>query len=232
MDWAGNYPNVPNMEMLRHQPDYHRTMMAKWGVPVRLNTEATPELIAAENPDVVVVATGAEPIVPPVQGLDGARASGFALTIDQVLDRAAPRKPGKSVVIWGAGEGAELAIELVRSGHTVRLLDANPGYVPANYVGSRAMVVAGLLAYSGVAIETGYDLASVRDGEIGFRKSDGGAETVSADTLIVCQGRQPANGLVKALTGKAFTLHVLGDARKPRSYANAIHEAAYLARQI
>lgn len=232
MDWAGNYPNVPNMEMLRHQPDYHRVMMRKWDVPVRLNTEATAALIEAENPDVVVVATGAEPVLPPVQGLDAARESGFAVTIDQVLDRHAPRKPGKTVVIWGAGEGAELAIDLVRAGHSVRLLDANPSYVPANYVGSRAMVIAALLAYSGIAIETGFDLASVRAGEIGFKKSDGGSETIQADTLIVCQGRKPADGLVKALTGKPYRLHVLGDARKPRSYANAIHEAAYLARQI
>ena len=40
------------------------------------------------------------------------------------------------------------------------------------------------------------------------------------------------NKLAKALTGRGFTLQVIGDARRPRSYANAIHEAAYLARQI
>lgn len=232
MDWAGNYPNVPNMEMLRHQPNYHRKMMEKWGVEVRLNTEATAVSIQAENPDVVVIATGAEPIVPAVDGLDAARRSGFAVTIDQVLDRAAPVKPGKSVVVWGAGEGGELAIDLVRGGHAVRLLDANPGYVPANYLGSRAMVVAAFLAFSGITIETGYDLASVQNGEAIFKKADGSTEALAADTLIVCQGRSPANGLVEALTGKGFTLHVIGDARKPRSYANAIHEAAYLARQI
>ena len=28
------------------------------------------------------------------------------------------------------------------------------------------------------------------------------------------------------------TLHVVGDARTPRSYGNALHEAAYLARQL
>lgn len=232
MDWAGNYPNVPNMEMLRHQPNYHRKMMEKLGVAVRLNVEATAQMIKDERPDVVVVATGAEPVVPEVPGLAAARKSGFAATIDQVMDRHAPRKPGKSVVIWGAAEGAELAIDLVRGGHQVRLLDAGPAYAPANYVGSRVYVIMGLLAMSGITVETGYALASVGDGEATFTKADGASETVKADTLVVSQGRKPADGLVKALTGQDFTLHVVGDARRPRSYANAIHEAAYLVRQI
>ena len=232
MDWAGNYANVPNMEMLRHQPDYHRRMMQKWEVPVRLGVEATEALILAENPDVVVLATGADPIVPEVPGLDEARARGFALTIDQVMAREAPAKPGKSVVIWGAGEGAELAIDLLRAGHQVRLLDASPGYVPANYVGSRAMVVGIFLAMSGLAVEGGLTLTSVGDGEATFTRADGTTETVTTDSLIVCQGRKAANGLARALTGKPFALQVIGDARKPRSYANAIHEAAYLVRQI
>ena len=202
MDWAGNYPNLPNMEMLRHQPDYHRKMMEKRGIEVRLNTEASVSLLRGEKPDVVVIATGAEPVIPDVDGLDAARKAGFALTIDQVLARHEPKTPGKSVVIWGAGEGAELAIELKRAGHDIRLL------------------------------EPGYNLARAGNGEAVFATADGGEEKVTADTLILCQGRKPCNGLAGALGGQGFTVHVIGDARQPRSYANAIHEAAYLVRQI
>lgn len=232
MDWAGNYPNVPNMEMLRHQPDYHRKMMEKWGVEVRLDTEATVDIIRGEKPEVVVIATGAEPVIPDVDGMEAARKAGFVLTMDQVLARHAPRKPGKSVVIWGAGEGAELAIDLKRAGHDVRLLDEKPFYMPANYIGSRALVVMGLLAHSGIAIESGYALKSVGNGEAVFTRSDGSEEAVTADTLVLAQGRKPCNALAGALRGEGFTLHVIGDARQPRSYANAIHEAAYLVRQI
>ena len=64
MDWAGNYPNLPNMEMLRNQPNYHRRMMEKAGVDVRLGVEATAQMIRAEAPDVVVIATGARAVMP------------------------------------------------------------------------------------------------------------------------------------------------------------------------
>jgi 2-enoate reductase len=232
MDWAGNYPNLPNMEMLRHQPSYHRRMMAKWDVEVRLGVEATADIIAAERPDVVVIATGAEAILPEVKGLDAAKAEGFALTIDQVLNRAAPVIPGRSVVIWGAGEGAELAIDLKRGGHEVRLLDGNAAYRPANYVGSRVHAINALLGLAGITVETGLKLDWIEGRSAGFTKPDGTMEIVQADTLVICQGRRPLNKLAAQLTGKGFTVHVVGDARTPRSYGNAIHEAAYLVRNI
>jgi NADPH-dependent 2,4-dienoyl-CoA reductase/sulfur reductase-like enzyme len=228
MDWAGNYPRVPNMEMLRYQPNYHRKMMRKFGVDARLGVEADEAAILAEKPDVVVIATGAAAVLPSVPGFDAARAAGFALTIDEAMARDNPAKIGRAVIVWGAGEGAELAIDLKRAGHDVRLLDARPRYTPANYIGSRAMVIAALLAHAGIVVEGGKTLTAVGAGGATF----GADETIAADTLIICQGRTPNNDLAKRLTGKGFAVHVIGDARTPRSYANAIHEAAYLARQI
>ena len=44
----------------------------KLGVDVRLNCAATVESILSENPDVVVVATGARPLTPEVPGVERA----------------------------------------------------------------------------------------------------------------------------------------------------------------
>jgi NADPH-dependent 2,4-dienoyl-CoA reductase/sulfur reductase-like enzyme len=232
MDWAGNYPHLPNMEMLRYQPAYHRTMMTKHGVNARLGVEATAELILAEDPDVVVIATGAAAVLPEIDGLDEARAGGFVLTIDDVLARDTPSELGSSVVVWGAGEGGELAIELKRAGHSIRLLDAGPAYTPANYIGSRGPVIQAFLASEDITVETGLTLESVRSGKASFHGSDGVTQVIATDNLVICQGRTPQNDLGRQLTGTGPFVQVIGDARRPRSYANAIHEAAYLVRQI
>ncbi len=232
MDWAGNYPNLPNMEMLRNQPNYHRKMMDKWQVPVRLGVEATTETVLAEKPDVIVIATGARALLPDIEGLDAARRSGFAVTIDEVMARDVPARVGGSVVIWGAGEGGELALNLMLGGAKVRLLDALPSYSPANYIGSRAMVIAGMLAHFGIEIETGWNLSSVAGKTATFASKEGSQIDVSVDTLVLCQGRVANDELAVDLRGKGLPVQVIGDARKPRSYANAIHEAAYLVRQL
>jgi 2,4-dienoyl-CoA reductase-like NADH-dependent reductase (Old Yellow Enzyme family)/thioredoxin reductase len=232
MDWAGNYANLPNMAMLQNQPNYHRKMMEKWDVETRLGVEASAKDVLAEKPDVIVIATGAKPIIPAIEGFDAAQESGFAVTIDQLLDRNDPKTPGKSVVIWGAGEGAELAINLKLGGHEVRLLDANPGYTPANYIGSRALPIMGLMAHFEIAVEPNLSLVRLESGTAIFNAADGSETSVTADTVVLCQGRKSANALVDELRSANVTMHVIGDAREPRSYANAIHEAAYLVRQI
>lgn len=232
MDWAGNYKNLPNMEMLRNQPNYHRKMMEKWGVEAKLGVEADVDTILAEKPDLVVVATGGKPAMPHIEGLEDALASGFACTIDEAMARKNAPELGQKVLVWGAGEGAELAVDLKIGGKEVRLLDVLPQYVPANYIGSRVWAIMALMPIYGVTFEGNRLLTSLKDGKATFQDSDGGEETIEADNIVICPGRAPNNDLADALRGKKVPVQVIGDARTPRSYGNAIHEAAYLVRQL
>ncbi len=71
----------------------------KQGVEVRLNTRATPEMIAAEGFDAVVAATGADMLTLPIPGADPE-------THPSALAALAPRDtPGRTVVVTGGGAG-------------------------------------------------------------------------------------------------------------------------------
>jgi len=229
MNWAGGYKTLPNMEQIAYQPQYHRRMMEKQGIAVRLGTEVTRELVLAEQPDVVVIATGASPALPEVEGLAAAIDSGFAMTIDAVLQGAA--LPDGPVVVWGASEGIELALDLAQQGRKVRLLDPMPNFVPAAYIGSRSGAVLRWSAKVGLASEHGLELAKVSPGSLEVRK-DGKSETIACAALVMAPGRTPYDPLSRALLGTGIQVQVIGDARKVRGYGNAIHEAAYLARNI
>jgi len=229
LNWAGGYKTLPNMEQIAYQPQYHRRMMDKLGIVVRLGAEVTRELVLAEKPDVVVIATGASPALPAVDGLDAALASGFAMTIDAVLQGAT--LPDGDIVIWGAGEGIELALDLAQQGRKVRLLDPNGTLTPAAYIGSRLGAVLRWSAKAGLASEHGLELLKVASGAVDVRK-DGVTETISCAALVLAPGRKPHDPLSRALQGTGIRVQVIGDARKVRGYGNAIHEAAYLARKI
>jgi 2,4-dienoyl-CoA reductase-like NADH-dependent reductase (Old Yellow Enzyme family)/thioredoxin reductase len=230
MAWAGNYRHLPNMEQIAFQPDWHRLMVGKRGIDVRLNTEVTAEMLLADKPDVVVVATGAVPAMPALPGLDAALAIGFALTIDAVLQDATI--PDGPLVLWGSAEGVELALDLTRDGRAVRLIDPRPAFSPAPYIGSRARAVTIWLAQAGLAPEQGVEVLGIDAGAVRVRHADGRTETIACAALLVAPGRIAPSPLSHALTGQGIELHVVGDARAPRSYGNAIHEAAYLARRI
>lgn len=49
----------------------YANLARKAGVEIRLNTAVTPELVAAEAPDALIIAVGSAPLVPPIPGLKG-----------------------------------------------------------------------------------------------------------------------------------------------------------------
>ena len=232
MGWAGNYRHLPNMEQIAYQPDWHRLMVAKAGIAVRLNEELTRETVLADRPDVLVVATGAKPVIPPVTGIEAALASGFARTIDRALSEGLDQLAQGPVVVWGASEGVELALDLARAGLAVRLLDPKPAFVPAPYIGSRAGVVLRWAAQVGLAPELGVELVEVAQGKVTVAHADGRRESIACAQLLIAPGRVAYDPLSRLFFKTGVAVEVVGDARTPRSYGNAIHEAAYLSRRV
>lgn len=83
---------------------YQLHMCRKNGVDMRFNTEATPELIKELEPDVLIMATGATPIVPDIPGIDG---ENVVQANDVLLGNPVLKS---SVLIIGGGEvGVETA---------------------------------------------------------------------------------------------------------------------------
>ena len=232
MNWAGNYKTLRNMEQITYQPQWHRLMVAKAGIKVLLNAELTVEMILADKPDVVVTATGAKPALPDVSGLSSALDSGFARTIDRVLCNPSELLPEGNLVIWGAGEGIELGLDLAQQGRAVRLLDPCDVLVPANYLGSRMAAINIWANAAGLASEQGVTLQDIREGEVVIAHVDGRTESIACAALIIAPGRVAYDPFAGKLHKSGVRLQVVGDARTPRSYGNAIHEAAYLSRNI
>ncbi|MCC9205975.1 dihydrolipoyl dehydrogenase family protein [Arthrobacter sp. zg-Y769] len=133
----------------------------------------------------VVLATGSEPITPPIEGLD---------TVDYWGTRdatSAAEIPGSLVVIGGGVSGVELAQAYARLGSKVTLLARHDilGSFPEP---ARALVRDGLEA-DGVDVRTSASPGAVRksdDGGVEVALDGGG--TVTGDKLLVSTGRRPA----------------------------------------
>ena len=85
---------------------------------IRLNTEATPEIVEALNPDVVIAAVGSRPIVPDFAAGDKEK----SLTVMDVYYNT--EKIGQNVVIIGGGTlGCEAALFLAQRGKKVIVVE-------------------------------------------------------------------------------------------------------------
>jgi 2,4-dienoyl-CoA reductase-like NADH-dependent reductase (Old Yellow Enzyme family) len=112
---------LPQKDTFRAYIDWAIRSTNNCGAQIVLGKRATPEAIAGEAPDVVIVALGAELIKPAIKGLDSAN-------VISVSEADLGRQPiGESVVVCGGGlSGSECALGLAMQGKKVTVVDVLP----------------------------------------------------------------------------------------------------------
>ena len=134
-----------------------------------------------------LVATGASPAIPPIDGL----ASSGALTSDTVWDLTSP--PARLVVLGGGSIGCELGQAFARLGSQVAIVEGTDRILPREDAAASA-VVAAALTREGVRVMTGVRVVAVEatapPGSGGRLKLQDGSH-VDYDELLVAVGRAP-----------------------------------------
>ena len=200
------------------------------GVTVELGREATDEAVAAFGADVVIVATGATPRRPMIEGADTPE----VLDIRDVLRGRA--RPGERVVILAQDDDMPplaLADHLSARGHRVTMIYGaqQPGRLLHKYTAGAPI---GRLDGRGVVFRVMTDVVRISAGALELRNtfSDRAETFTDFDTVVLACGSEADAELYYALRGTGVQAHVLGDAFAPRRLDFAIKQARALARTI
>jgi hypothetical protein len=192
------------------------------GVDVRRGMTATAERIAAERPDAVILASGSEARMPPLEhgpGIDVVHAH-------EVI--AGKVRTGRNVVIhdWLADwTGVGIAEKLATEGAAVQL--AVNGVCPAaaiqNYVRDAAIA---RLHRLGVTMRPFTRLygAEARTVYLVHTAAQDAIVIEDVDTLVVCAPNRPCDELAPVLSGLGIPFQVIGDALAPRTAEEAVFE--------
>lgn len=193
------------------------------GVEVRRATPFTPETLAAEKFDELIVANGAEPVT---LGLEG-RAP---VAVD-VLEGRAQVPEGPVVVIGGGLVGLEVADQLATAGHPVTVVEMLE-QAGADLGAARKSMVMMKMAQLGVDIRTGTRFVELADGGATVER-DGARETLPG-AVVVAVGSRPVDnaGLLEAARAAGIPVHVIGDAKSARRALDATREGFLVARDL
>ncbi len=236
-------PGRKAFDLLRR---YLSGQLIRHGVEVRLNSEADVEKILGEGPDAVVLATGGEPMVPSIPGVDLPhvhRAWDVLMGIADV---------GRDVVVLGGGAtGCETALFLAMKGtldaEALRYLflqDAEDVETLKGLLttGTKKVKLVEMLPKIGQDIGASTRWAVLQDlrrhrVEIVTRAEarritphgvvvvvDGKEVLLECDSVVLALGTVSVNPLEGALEGKVPGLYVIGDAKRPRKALDAVHE--------
>jgi NADPH-dependent 2,4-dienoyl-CoA reductase/sulfur reductase-like enzyme len=206
--------------------EFHKKQVEKAGIRIHLNAEVTPEMVKRENPDVVILSTGATPILPDVPGIDRPIVIGLS---DVLNGDSVPKK--RVVVIGGGATGCEVAHHLAEHGSAVTLVEQLPK-IAMNLESITRKVLLKELRDRGVRFLTGRRLSRVEESGVVVAAEDGTESFIETDAVVVAIGNKPDNSLYEQIRSFGIPLYQIGDCLGPRSAKAAISEAAAIGRAI
>ncbi|MCF8026361.1 MAG: FAD-dependent oxidoreductase [Desulfobacteraceae bacterium] len=213
----------PGKERFVKIPKYLKKQIQDIGVQIKLNCEADESAIQAMRPAVIIFATGAEPAVPEVKGLEKMPYR-FARNVLQDLEAAEPRE---RILILGGGQvGCELAKLLLANHKTVYVVEISDRLAAEMEAGSRKVLLEALFSWGDhFQPHTSTEIANISSSSaFQLRCNEQVFEIRDIDTVILAAGARPCLPFEKVAAELAENIYIIGDASQPRSALEAIHE--------
>ena len=190
------------------------------GVDIRFNTEATVAALEAINPYAVIVATGAQPIIPDIPGVK--RENVF--TVNAILEGDIKLKE-KTVAVVGSGlTGLETAEKLAGDGNRLLIVEMLDEIGPGAYFQNLEDVL-GRLKESCPEFITSHKLVEIREGEIVLEHVKTGQRvTRQVDAVVLSVGVKSDDLQVREMKKRFPRILIIGDARQPGRIHNAVRD--------
>ncbi|MBN1847638.1 MAG: FAD-dependent oxidoreductase [Deltaproteobacteria bacterium] len=250
--WGGQIllnKNIPGREEIVHAADDLLRNLQALHVRMMLNQEVDGSFIQKISPDAVVLATGAQPLAPPIHGLDDEKVvtAWDLLSGKAVADRRVAVVGGNAVGLETAmylahqgtispkilyflaankAESWETLEQLINKGNkevTVLEMDKKIG---RDIGGSTRWTIFKELKRLGVNTVTEAKVTGVLADGLEFEKN-GKREILSVDTIVIATGSESVNDLEGEISNLVREVHVIGDAKSPRNALEAIKEGFF-----
>lgn len=214
--------------------DYLIREIEKLPIRVKLNTVFNLDYALANQPEVVVLATGSIPLTPNISGLSQIK----IYSLEDVLREPGKIQNQKIVVIGGGRNGCEVAEVLAGQGNPVTIVEMKDTLAGDMEKKNRRDLLNRLKDH-GVRWVVNRKVTAVDNGRVFTAGLNDRAEVVSAaetlfpaEAVVLAAGYVPVNALYEQLLEIVPEVRLIGDANCVRGIEAAIFEGEMLAQSI
>ena len=219
---------APGKTKVKWFRDYLVAQLTRQGVNTMLNVDVTPDFVEQMNPDVVIIATGATPLVADIPGIKNAKAT----TAWDILKGVVKPKEPNILIIGGGAVGCETAEHLAKQGKKVTVIEMLPKIAhnmePLNRYALmqelKELEVTLLVSQKAVQVhKTAVDIRDILTQE---------KQSIQYGHLVLALGAKTEDSLAKRLTTDPRQVHVIGDCTKPQTILEAVRDAFLITSRI
>lgn len=227
----GGYLKVMDCEPRKQEVVQYKDYLARRTCKlceVRLNTEATAEVVKTFSPDAVICAVGANIFIPPIPGLGDEKPLTF---MDAYYS---PEKIGRQVVLVGGGiVGCETAVFLSEAdpSRKITIVEMRNVLADPNYVHHYTSMMDELDKNPNITYYVGTKCVKASEGSITVSR-DGAEQVLPADSIVFCAGLTPDKKTVEALRDTALDFYTVGDCVSAKRIKDATRAAYFAAMNI
>ncbi len=216
----------PHKDEFENLLKYLEYQMKKHGVKIELGKEVTLSLIGELKPDVIILATGALPYVPPTPGIEGEN-----VYLPQKVLAGEGEVGGRVVVVGGGLIGIDTAAFIAGKGKKITITSRRDE-VGMDLIGILKDLLTNCLRDRfGVKMLPKSALKEIKPTGLIFER-EGSEEIVEGDTFVISAGMMADTSLASSLEEEGIAFYAIGDCVTPRDALAAMAEGAEVGRKV
>lgn len=200
----------------------YTVLCEKYGAKLVYNTEVTEEMLLKMNSDVIIVATGSQPLLPPIKGLDPVNCS----KANEILSGKKLIANKKVLVIGGGLVGCEVGELLNFYKNDVSIVEMAPTFAKDATTRVRIVLI-DRLKKDGTQLYANTKVTEILDNGIIGEVDGKRIELEGYDEVVIALGSINYNPF-ENIEKDGTTIYTIGDALKARDAKYSIYEAAKL----
>ncbi len=215
----------PSKEIYQEVARSRTKALEELKVDIRLGQRLTADKIKEIKPDVLIIATGSEPTIPEIPGVNHKNtiSARQALSTEEI---------GKNVLVIGGGlVGSETADYLSGKGKNVTIIEML-GHIAEGIGPAALFFLRNRLKEKQVKIMTRTTVKSIADDGVVVETASGEKRLGPFDTIVLAVGATAVNDLEEQAKDLVPEVYVIGDAAKPGKIFAAVEEAAEVALKL